>query len=95
MVIVAAVMLAYNWQLALIAFVVSMPLAFVLRAVQSRLRAWPTTRPATPTATCSARSPKSCRARRRSAPTGPAKMLEPTSHEAVEVKTRGTDQRRR
>ena len=37
MVIVAAVMLAYNWQLALTAFVVSMPLAFVLRAVQSRL----------------------------------------------------------
>jgi ATP-binding cassette subfamily B protein len=37
MVIVAAVMLAYNWQLALIAFAVSMPLAFVLRAVQSRL----------------------------------------------------------
>jgi ATP-binding cassette, subfamily B, bacterial len=37
MIIVAAVMLAYNWQLALIAFAVSMPLAFVLRAVQSRL----------------------------------------------------------
>ncbi len=37
MVIVGAVMLAYNWQLALVAFAVSMPLAFVLRAVQSRL----------------------------------------------------------
>ena len=37
MLIVAGVMLAYSWQLALIAFAVSMPLAFVLRAVQSRL----------------------------------------------------------
>ncbi len=37
MLIVAAVMLAYSWQLALVAFAVSMPLAFVLRAVQSRL----------------------------------------------------------
>jgi ABC-type multidrug transport system fused ATPase/permease subunit len=37
MAIVAAVMLAYSWQLALVAFAVSMPLAFVLRAVQSRL----------------------------------------------------------
>ncbi len=37
MVIVAAVMLAINWQLALVAFVVSFPLIFVLRAVQARL----------------------------------------------------------
>jgi ABC-type multidrug transport system fused ATPase/permease subunit len=37
MVIVAAVMLAVNWQLALVVFVVSFPLIFVLRAVQSRL----------------------------------------------------------
>jgi ATP-binding cassette subfamily B protein len=37
MLIVAAVMLAVNWQLALVVFVVSFPLIFVLRAVQSRL----------------------------------------------------------
>jgi ATP-binding cassette, subfamily B, bacterial len=37
MLIIAGVMLAYSWQLALVAFAVSMPLAFVLRAVQSRL----------------------------------------------------------
>jgi ATP-binding cassette, subfamily B, bacterial len=30
-------MLAYNWLLALVAFVVSLPLAFVLRVVQRRL----------------------------------------------------------
>lgn len=37
MLIVAAVMLVYDWQLALVAFVMSLPLAFVLRAVQKRL----------------------------------------------------------
>lgn len=37
MVIVAGVMLAVNWQLALVVFVVAFPLIFVLRAVQSRL----------------------------------------------------------
>jgi ATP-binding cassette, subfamily B, bacterial len=37
MIVVAAVMLAYNWALALTAFVVALPLAFVLRAVQQRL----------------------------------------------------------
>jgi len=37
MVIVAGVMLAYDWVLALVAFAVSIPLIFVLRAVQSRL----------------------------------------------------------
>jgi ATP-binding cassette, subfamily B, bacterial len=37
MVIVAAVMLAYNWVLALVAFAVSLPLAFVLRVVQRHL----------------------------------------------------------
>jgi ATP-binding cassette, subfamily B, bacterial len=37
MLIVAGVMLAINWQLALVAFVVSFPLVLVLRAVQSRL----------------------------------------------------------
>lgn len=37
MLIVAIVMLVYDWQLALIAFAVSLPLAFVLRAVQKRL----------------------------------------------------------
>ena len=37
MLIVAGVMLAINWQLALVAFVVSFPLIFVLRAVQARL----------------------------------------------------------
>jgi ATP-binding cassette, subfamily B, bacterial len=37
MLVVAAVMLAYNWALALTAFVVALPLAFVLRAVQQRL----------------------------------------------------------
>ncbi len=37
MVIVAAVMLAYDWLLALVAFAVSLPLAAVLRAVQKRL----------------------------------------------------------
>mgnify|MGYP000008368002 CR=1 FL=1 len=37
MVIVAAAMLAYDWMLALIAFAISLPLAFVLRAVQKRL----------------------------------------------------------
>jgi ATP-binding cassette subfamily B protein len=37
MLVVAAVMLAYNWLLALIAFAVAAPLAFVLRKVQVRL----------------------------------------------------------
>jgi putative ABC transport system ATP-binding protein len=37
MIIVASVMLAYDWQLAVVAFVVAAPLAFVLRKVQSRL----------------------------------------------------------
>ncbi len=37
MVIVAGVMLAYDWVLALVAFAVAIPLIFVLRAVQSRL----------------------------------------------------------
>jgi ATP-binding cassette, subfamily B, bacterial len=37
MLIVGSVMLAYDWVLALTAFAVALPLAFVLRAVQSRL----------------------------------------------------------
>ena len=37
MVIVGLAMLAYDWLLALIAFAISLPLAFVLRAVQKRL----------------------------------------------------------
>lgn len=37
MMIVAAVMLAYDWLLALVAFAVALPLVFVLRAVQARL----------------------------------------------------------
>ncbi len=37
MVIVAAVMLVYDWQLAFVAFVIALPLALVLRAVQKRL----------------------------------------------------------
>jgi putative ABC transport system ATP-binding protein len=37
MFIVAAVMIAYDWILALVAFAVALPLAFVLRAVQARL----------------------------------------------------------
>lgn len=37
MVIVASVMLAYDWVLAMVAFAVAIPLVFVLRAVQSRL----------------------------------------------------------
>lgn len=37
MLVVAAVMLAYNWLLALVAFVVAAPLGFVLRKVQARL----------------------------------------------------------
>ena len=37
MLIVAAVMLAYDWILALVAFAVALPLAFVLRAVQRHL----------------------------------------------------------
>ncbi len=39
MVIVAGVMLAYDWQLALVAFAVAFPLILVLRAVQTRLLA--------------------------------------------------------
>lgn len=37
MLVVASVMLAYDWVLAVVAFVVAMPLAIVLRLVQSRL----------------------------------------------------------
>ena len=37
MLIVAGVMLAYDWMLAVVAFAVALPLLFVLRAVQSRL----------------------------------------------------------
>lgn len=37
MVIVAVVMLVYDWQLALVAFAIALPLAVVLRAVQKRL----------------------------------------------------------
>jgi ATP-binding cassette subfamily B protein len=37
MIAVAAVMLAYDWRLALVAFITSTPLIFVLRFVQSRL----------------------------------------------------------
>ncbi|BAN02777.1 ABC transporter ATP-binding protein [Ilumatobacter coccineus] len=37
MVIVAVVMLVYDWQLAMVAFAIALPLALVLRAVQKRL----------------------------------------------------------
>lgn len=37
MIVVAAVMLAYDWRLAVVAFVVALPLAFVLNLVQQRL----------------------------------------------------------
>lgn len=37
MIVIGAVMLAYDWRLALTAFFVALPLAFVLRAVQRRL----------------------------------------------------------
>lgn len=48
MVVVAAVMMSYDWLLSLVAFAVASPLAFVLRIVQRRLvRAWSETREVT------------------------------------------------
>lgn len=45
MVVVAAVMVSYDWLLSLVAFVIAAPLAVVLRTVQRRLvRAWSETR---------------------------------------------------
>ena len=86
MVIVAAVMLAYNWQLALIAFAVSMPLAFVLRAVQSRLvRAYDAARHANGDMLGAIAEVVS------GTPTirayGAGEVLEQRVHDAVEVKT--------
>jgi ATP-binding cassette subfamily B protein len=86
MVIVAAVMLAYNWQLALVAFAVSMPLAFVLRAVQSRLvRAYDAARHANGDMLGTIAEVVS------GTPTirayGAGEVLEQRVHEAVQVKT--------
>ena len=67
MLIVAGVMLAYDWVLALVAFAVAVPLLFVLRACSS-----PTTVPGTATVRHSARLPNSCPVARRSVPTEPA-----------------------
>ena len=48
MIVVAAVMMSYDWMLSLIAFAIAAPLAFVLRTVQRRLvRAWAETREVT------------------------------------------------
>lgn len=45
MVVVAAVMVAYDWMLSAVAILIAMPLAFVLRSVQRRLvAAWTATR---------------------------------------------------
>ena len=45
MVVVAVVMVAYDWMLSVVAIVIAMPLAFVLRSVQRRLvNAWTETR---------------------------------------------------
>ena len=91
MVIVAAVMLAYNWQLALTAFVVSMPLAFVLRAVQSRLvRAYDAARHANGDMLGTIAEVVS------GTPTirayGAGEVLEQRVHEVVRGEDRGTDQ---
>ena len=81
--------------LALIAFAVSMPLAFVLRAVQSRTssRAYDAARERNGDMLGSiSRSRRP--ARRRSGPTAPGEVLERRVHEAVEVKRRRADQGR-
>ena len=91
MLIVAAVMLAYSWQLALIAFAVSMPLAFVLRAVQSRLvRAYDAARHANGDMLGAIAEVVSGTPTIRAYDAG--EVLEQRVHEAVEVKTRGADQ---
>ena len=87
MLIVAGVMLAYSWQLALIAFAVSMPLAFVLRAVQSRLvRAYDAARHANGDMLGSIAEVVSGTATIRAY--GAGEVLERRVHDAVEVKTR-------
>ncbi|MEY4391708.1 MAG: hypothetical protein RLZZ544_417 [Actinomycetota bacterium] len=48
MIVVAAVMISYDWMLSLVAFAIASPLAMVLRTVQRRLvRAWAETREVT------------------------------------------------
>jgi putative ABC transport system ATP-binding protein len=48
MIVVAAVMISYDWMLSLVAFAIASPLAMVLRTVQRRLvRAWSETREVT------------------------------------------------
>ena len=72
MLIVAAVMLAYDWMLALVAFAVAAPLAFVLRAVQRHLVRRLRRGPRAQRRDAVRRSPRSSPAPRRSAPTTPA-----------------------
>ena len=73
MLMVAAVMLAYNWILALVAFAVAAPLAIVLRVVQRHLVAAYDAGPRAQRRDAGARSPRSSPAPRRSAPTTPAR----------------------
>jgi ATP-binding cassette subfamily B protein len=85
MVIVASVMLAYDWLLALVAFVVAIPLVFVLRAVQ-RACSWRTTGPAQQR-TDAGRDRRLVSGARRSGPTAPARRWRPHVVRSVEVKT--------
>ena len=77
MLMVAAVMLAYDWILALVAFAVAAPLALGAPRRAAAPRHRPTSRPASATARCSPRSPRSSRARRRSGPTTPGRRWRP------------------
>ena len=81
-------MLAYDWMLALVAFAVAAPLAFVLRAVQRHLVAGLRRWPASATPRCSPRSPRWSPAPRRCAPTAPARRTPGDQAEAIDQRSR-------
>ena len=91
MLMVAGVMLAYDWILALVAFAVAAPLAFVLRAVQRHLVRGLRARPASATARCCRRSPRSSPAPRRSGPTTPATRSAARPTTSIERAGQGAD----
>ena len=92
MVMVAGVMLAYDWMLALVAFVTAAPLAFVLRSVQRHLVQPPTTRPGSRNAEVLTSVSEVVSGRRDPAGVrrGPALRVESPSSPAINVRTRSS-----
>ena len=84
MLMVAAVMLAYDWILALVAFAVAAPLAIVLRVVQRHLVAAYDAGPRAQRRDAGRRSPRSSPAPRRSGPTTPGRRSAAEADEAID-----------